>query len=308
MNANRAAALRAVMLSCALGCSATAAPVVVLVESGASMYQRAAQGFQERFGDPGQLEVFHLSGDSREFSDRLAPLRNNSPRLVVALGTQVARVAKEQLPGIPLLYCLALSPLQNGLSGLDIGGVALEVRLPQQIAAIQRALPQVRRIGVVYDEPASGRLVRQARQLLKGQVELVARDARSPREAAQAIQQLQGKVDAFWLLWDPVVLNPANFRVLVDFSLKNKVKLIAPAPAFVETGALLSVAADPFKAGRQAGEMARQILDGKVRAGSFAAVSPEDLVLTINGEVARRLGVTFPPNLPAEILAPRDER
>ena len=161
---------------------------------------------------------------------------------------------------------------------------------------------------MVYDEPASGRLVRQARQLLKGQVELVARDARSPREAAQAIQQLQGKVDAFWLLWDPVVLNPANFRLLVDFSLKNKVRLIAPAPAFVETGALLSVAADPFKAGRQTGEMARQVLDGKARAGRFAAVPPENLVLTINGEVARRLGVSFPPNLPAEILAPRDER
>ena len=115
-------------------------------------------------------------------------------------------------------------------------------------------------------------------------------------------------MDAFWLLWDPVVLNPANFRLLVDFSLKNKVRLIAPAPAFVETGALLSVAADPFKAGRQTGEMARQVLDGKARAGRFAAVPPENLVLTINGEVARRLGVSFPPNLPAEILAPRDER
>ena len=193
MNADQAAAVRAVLLSCALGCAATAAPVVVLVESGASMYQRAAQGFQEGFGDPGQVEVLRLSGDSREFSDRLAAIRNNPPRLVVALGTQVAKVAKEHLTGVPLLYCLALSPVQNGLAGPDIGGVALELRLPQQIAAIEQALPQVRRLGVVYDEPASGRLVRQARQLLKGRLELVARDARSPREAAQAIQHFRGR-------------------------------------------------------------------------------------------------------------------
>ena len=97
-----------------------------------------------------------------------------------------------------------------------------------------------------------------------------------------------GQVDAFWLLWDPVIANVSNFRLLVDLSLKNKVALIAPAPPFVEAGALMSVSADYEKAGQRASEMARLVLAGG-RAGNFRAEPPPARLITINASVARQL-------------------
>jgi ABC-type uncharacterized transport system substrate-binding protein len=50
--------------------------------------------------------------------------------------------------------------------------------------------------------------------------------------------------------------------------------------------------------------MAQQILAGQARPGDFVAVTPAELTITINGEVARKLGVPIPRDLHADILAP----
>jgi len=151
-------------------------------------------------------------------------------------------------------------------------------------------------------------LVKQAQQYLRSNVQLVARDARTPREAAREIQDLLSNVlgpkDAFWLLWDSVTANPANFRRLVELSLNNKVPLIAPARPFVEAGALISVGPNYEQAGRQAAVMAQRVLRGLARPGEFAAVPPTELTVTINGEVARQLGVAIPTDLRADVLGP----
>jgi ABC-type uncharacterized transport system substrate-binding protein len=282
--------------------AAAAVPdVVVLVERNTSIYLQAARGFQEGFSGGGQADIIHLNGDAREMGIRLAGVRQQPPRLVIAIGTQAALGARDKFPNIPILYCLALNPEQNKLTGPNIGGVALDVELSQQMAFVQKALPQAKRIGVVYDEPASGRLVRQAEKYLKGGVRLVARDVKSPSEAARAIEQMAGHVDAFWMLWDPVVANTATFRMLVEFCLANRVALISPAVPFVAEGALLSVGADYREVGRRVAAMAREVLQGRA-AGDFKAEPPANPILTVSGKVAQRLGITIPGELLAEYL------
>ena len=58
-------------------------------------------------------------------------------------------------------------------------------------------------------------------------MQLVARAAGNPKEAARFAREMVGEVEAFWLLWDPVIANAANFRLLVELTLKNRVALIA---------------------------------------------------------------------------------
>jgi len=275
--------------------------VTLVVESQASIYQQAALGFQQSFGNVDELDRIYL--DKTRLS---ADAANPRPRLVVAIGTQAARAARESFPDIPILYCLVLHPLQNKLVGTNIGGVTLDVELSQEFENIQKALPQLRRIGVVYDELTSGDVVKQSRQYLKPSVQLVPRNVHTQGEAAQEIRNLFGSVlgreDSFWLLWDPVVANSANFKLLVKLSLEYKVPLIAPARPFVEAGALISVGADYMKAGQQAARIAQHLLTSDAKLQEINAEPAQDLVVTINGEVARKLGIRFPPDLRADIL------
>jgi putative ABC transport system substrate-binding protein len=297
------------VLLCFAMAPAASAKVVLLVERGASIYQQAALGFQQAFSGTDQVEQIYTDADSGTLGKSFDSLRRNPPRLVVAIGTQAARTAKERLPdSIPLLYCLVLRPVQNKLVGTNIGGIALDIEFSQQLESIKKVLPKLHRLGLVFDELTSGPLVSQLRQHLGTNVQLVARDVRTPQEAAREIQDLLGNVlsgeDAFYMLWDAVSANPANFKLLVELSLKNKVPIIAPARPFVEAGALISVGADYKQAGRQAALMAQQILRNESRPEDFGAVPPADAVVTINGEVARRLGIELPPDLRADILAP----
>jgi len=301
-----------VLLWCAMAAGASAqvaapAQVAVLVESRASIYQQAAQGFEQGFAD--RVERIYLEPEGRALEASFESLRRNPPRLVVAIGTQAALTAKQRLPNIPILYCLALRPDQNELVGSNIGGVALDINLSDQLERIRQALPSLRRIGVVYDELTSGPLVEQARrQLQPAGVQVVPRPVRTAKDAAREIQELMGNLlgsqDAFWLLWDSVTTNQANFKQLVDLSLKYRVPLIAPARPFVEAGALISVGADYEQAGRQVAEMARQVLSGAARPGEFVARPPEESIVTISEEVARRLRIRFPADLRADVVLP----
>lgn len=292
-------------LSCAVAPRASA-QVAVLVESRASIYEQAAQGFQQAFA--GAVQRLYLNGDDRALEASFASLRNNPPRLLVAIGTQAARIARARLGNVPILYCLALQPSQNNLVGTNIGGIALDVGLSQQFEKIQQALPNLRRIGVVYNPLTSGSTVREARQYLAQNIQLVERQVSTPQQAARAIEELMSSVlgnqDAFWLLWDSVTANPANFRRLVELSLTYRIPVIAPARPFVEAGALISVGADYEQAGREAATMAQRVLRSEVQPGDFMAVPPSEAVITINGGVAQRLGMSIPADLPAEILAP----
>jgi ABC-type uncharacterized transport system substrate-binding protein len=297
------------VLFCSTG-TAVSAQVALLVERGASTYQQAAYGFKTAFANTLNVEQIELDESGQMSKELLAGWRRNPPRLVIAIGTRAARAASGRLPSLPVLYCLTLRSLENQLVGTNIGGIVLDVGLPQQFENIRKLLPNLRRIGVVYDELTSGPVVKQARNYLGPGIQIVPRNARTPQEAEREIRDLFNNVlgpgDAFWLLWDSVTANPANFRILVELSLKNKTPLIVPARPFVEAGALVSVGANYEQAGRQLAEMAQQILAGQARPGDFLAVPPAELTVTINGAVARQLGIAIPQGLRADILAPID--
>ena len=298
------------MLHCWVAGSLSA-EVVLLVERGAYTYGQAAQGFTQALSGAVDVERIELDEGGRLPRERVNRWREHPPQLVIAIGTRAAREANGRLPELPILYCLTLRPVENQLVGSNIGGIVLDADLPQQFEAIRKLLPNIRRLGLVYDEVTSGPVVERARQSLGPRIQILSRNARTPREAERQMQDLFSNVlgpgDAFLLLWDSVVANPANFRILVELSLKNKVPLIVPARPFVEAGALISVGANYEEAGRQLAQMARLILSGKARPGDFQAVRPSQLTVTINGEVARKLGVTIPLDLRADILAPLAE-
>jgi putative ABC transport system substrate-binding protein len=281
------------------------ARVVLVVEQSASLYEQAAAGFAQAFASSGDVDRIRLDPDPRRLESTIADIRRLNPRLIVTIGTNAAIAIRSKLPSVPILYCLALNPAENNLQGADIGGIAFDLALETRMLNLQRALPNARRIGVIYNEPVSGKLVREARTYLNPGVKLITRDARTPAEAARAIEDLAGSIDAFWLLWDPVIANPANFRLLVEVCLRNRIALTSPATPFVEAGALLSIGANYLEAGRRAGVIAQEILGGRARAGDFAAEPPPVSFVLVNGSVAKRLGIEIPRDVGAQVLAAR---
>jgi ABC-type uncharacterized transport system substrate-binding protein len=279
--------------------------VLVLIERGASTYRQTADGFRNALAESVDLQEIEIDEGGRLSKNIDAQSSRNPPDLIIAIGTRASRAATQQLHDVPILYCLTLAPRSPSDSAKNAGGMVLDVPFARQLESIRKVLPNLRRIGIVYDELSSGAEVKQARRL---GLPVISRNARTPLEAKKQINDLFQNVlepgDAFWLLWDPVAANPANFRTLVELSLKNKIALIAPARPFVEAGAFVSVGADYERAGKQLALMAEAALAGNASPSDFKAVAPKEVTVTINGEVARQIGVALPDGLAAEILSP----
>jgi ABC-type uncharacterized transport system substrate-binding protein len=154
--------------------------IFVLVDGSASFYLQASRGFEQKFPQTETVR-YYQSGDPRELNATIDALRRDPPRLLVVFGTQPAIAAKSRLRDVPLLYCLALNPVKNGLVGRDVGGVRLEVELSEQLTDLEKLLPHVTRVGVIYSEPMTGDMVRRTRTGPRSRVQIISRDARNPR-------------------------------------------------------------------------------------------------------------------------------
>jgi putative ABC transport system substrate-binding protein len=157
-------------------------------------------------------------------------------------------------------------------------------------------LPRMKRIGVLYDPEKTGPIVEEARRLAKGlDLELVERRVSSERNLPETLREVITKVDALWLLPDSTVLTDDSLRFVLSTALDRSVPVIGFSSEFVRNGALIGLSVNSGDIGRQAGAMAKKILNG--RSPASAAVSPDRVRFALNLKTARFLGLTLPPDV-----------
>jgi ABC-type uncharacterized transport system substrate-binding protein len=98
-------------------------------------------------------------------------------------------------------------------------------------------------------------------------------------------------VDALWLAPDLDVLTSQVFEYALSLEIQRAIPLAAVTRQQVKTGALLAIDTDPHAVGRQAAEIANRMLAGEDARTLADSGQTGSLELTVNADVARRLGV-----------------
>ena len=279
--------------------SSAAAPelrptVLVLTTHGAEAYAEAAAAavanLNEAEGNPVTVRRFEIPGMSRQAARALG----EKPSAVLAVGSQAVKFAHSRGPDVPLVYSMVFDPDALGLADNPASpppiGVSMRVPLSEQFTFIRTVMPNLRRLGVLYDPGRTAALVEEAR-LAAEQVglELIAMPVRSGGEVMKAARLLSQQVEGFWAMPDPTVLGGANGRALTLYSLRSRRPMFAAAEAYVRRGALGAICADPTAVGRRSAELTldvgRGALDGPV------AESPPKTRVFLNRSSAGRLGI-----------------
>ena len=227
-------------------------------------------------------------------------IREEQPRLIVAIGADALEQVR-QVRTIPIIYLMVLNPSRIVPEAKNITGVLMTPSPAQQIDLIRKALPNVSKIGVLYDPNNLTKFIRQAADAARPLgLELVIREVRTPREVPGALLRLRDEIDAFWMLPDPSVVTPETMEFFILFSGENRIPLVTFSRKYVDMGALLALDVDPFDMGMQAGEMACRIIQGTdIRA--LPRVDARKIIKWVNPSVARRLG--FPRDLAERLNA-----
>jgi ABC-type uncharacterized transport system, periplasmic component len=274
-----------------------ATDVVILKSSDIAAYNQAIGGFKAALPGGIALSEYDLQGDLEKGRKLARKIRASDPALVFAVGLKAAKAAQLEIVDIPVVYSMVLDPVKYGLHQSNMTGILLEVPLERQLSTMRTLLPHLKHVGTLYDPSKSAALIEEARRLLKPNGnDLVPVQVSSERDVPGALRALLPTIGALWLIPDSTVLTDESLRFILNAALEQHVPVIGFSREFARSGALLCLSVNYGDVGRQAGQLARKLLDGQLSL-PMKPLHPDRIETSINLKTAKFLGIDIPKDL-----------
>lgn len=216
-------------------------------------------------------------------------------RVIVAIGAATADKARaaSDLPmvvtGVPNLY---------DKNWKDVVKVHVDVPAEEQLRVLKALHPAVKTVGMIHTPGKSAELVGRIRQAATAAgLVVVDEPCDSTSAIAAALRGMRDRVDAFWMIMDPIALHPIAVDILFQFSATQKVFLIAPVEPYVQKGADMALTADYAEVGGLAGEAVQAVLKKSARREYFIR-QPQ---LFLNEPALAHLGLQIPAEIRAKV-------
>lgn len=236
-------------------------------------------------------QVIDLVIDKDETNgDSAQKIRNTHPDLILALGAK-ALMAALKVSDIPIVYLLVIEPEKIIHNRTDVTGISLTVPPTAQFEEIRRYLPQVKRVGVVYDPKNSSKVIDQIRAA-RADLQFVSLAAENTTEVPVLLNSLQGRVDLLWMLPDVTVTNLKTLPSYFLFSLQNKIPLLTFSEKFLNHGATIAVTFDLEGMAAQAAGLVYNILSDSQGRDLPTHIAPQVKTL-INHKIAKKLHISI---------------
>lgn len=285
----------ALVIATTIGSVATSAPrkKVLVVTSNAAVpkFRQVEEAFTTAFdGVVARVDLGNeADADARV---RIALLAEN-PDAVFCVGSRAYIATSQATRRAPVVFTSTVNS-QRLAGGDNVFGVASEMPADYQLTAFRHLFPGLQRIGLLYSERFNEETARTA--LASGRdvkIEVIARAVHRPGDVADAARELLLKVDALWVVPDPVVL--ANERTalrLLELAKEAKVPVFSYDDAFVEVGALLAMTSDQSTIGTQAAMLVEDVIAGRRVERSVIAPAGSQIVLNTRSLEHSRLALS----------------
>ena len=270
--------------------------IPVFLSNKYSLYLKVLEGFKAQF--KGQIKEYQMEGDIKKGEFFIKEIGSKSPRLVFVIGPRAAQIAKQELKeDTTILVGMVINPFHYGLEGKNICGIYWRTAPQEQFKVLKEIAPSVKKIGVIYSSSYK-EVIEEAKQAgYTVGLEIIEKEAERKADVAKAIKKLEGKIDAYWLLPDPVVANRIVFRKILLSTFTQGIPLVCPAQAFIKEGGMFSLDVNYEEMGKELGKIANQILSGKTSAQQLKFQYPKKPKLIINSKIIEKLGLTIPSSL-----------
>lgn len=271
------------------------ADIALLKTGGVLAFDEARNGFASTCFE--NKQEFDLSEDLSNKDQIISGMKGGNFKLIVAIGSQAADFAKTNFPEIPLVFTMVVNPDRMGLTGNNITGVALDVPVREELVILKSIDKKAKRLGTIYTQPVNNSLIDTLRTIAS-QLDLtvVPVSITSSTDIQKAMAELIGKCDALWIPPDPSLNSEEVVRYIGSTSLSKQLPCVGPTDRYVRSGAIFSLSADNVEAGKIAGDLANQILQG-TPPSRIAPQSMQKPRVIINLKAADLLGLTIPKNV-----------
>ena len=277
-----------------IGTAASAAEVAVLKSSDAPAWRPAIEALRRSV--PNHTVTEYDLKNERAEADRVLGTLKGKGAILVAFGPLAAQAARETLPENPLIFGMVQDPAKAGLAPAPgVTGVAFAIPVKNQLAVFRLVNPRGVRIGVIFNESNTGRLIQEGRVAASVvRLALVERPVSADKDVPEALRSLlkgTEAIDALWIPPDPILLGEEARRYILGEMLKAGKPVYGFSAALVSEGALVSDGPDVPSTGEQLGELVNRMAGGE--KGKIEMLIPK-AELVINKKIAEKLKIEIP--------------
>ncbi|MBH0332547.1 ABC transporter substrate-binding protein [Brevibacillus brevis] len=221
--------------------------------------------------------------------------------LVLAIATPTAQAAAQTSKEIPILFTAVTDPVEAGLvaamdkPGANVTGTSDMNPVEEQLKLIKEMKADAKSVGIIYSSgEVNSKVQVDAAKAVAGKLGLEIKEAAitSATEVKQAAESMVGKVDAFYVPTDNMVVS--SIAAVIGVAEAQKIPVIAGEENSVKSGAIATYGIDYTKLGEQTADMATKILKGEAKPADMAVEVQADMKLVLNKKAAEKMGVTIP--------------
>ncbi|MCP4353747.1 MAG: hypothetical protein GY795_50510 [Desulfobacterales bacterium] len=274
-------------------------PVAVFLTSESESYTTHADVFINEIGIPS--EVFNLYGDIRNADNVKDEILSVNPVLIFALGAKASYTAKTLTadhPDIPVIFGMVINWKKYKLHEQNnVVGIPYVVYPDIQFAYFKMFVPDVQQIGVIYSKMHSSEIIADAEHAaMLEELELVAEPIVESKDLRPAYNKIRDRIDALWLIADPVVYTPKNMDWLKRRSIRDTIPCFGQSENIVKLGALLAVAYDDYDIGSEAAYIAKKILFENESPKNIGEKYHQLYRIFLNMKTAEKIGLEISPS------------
>jgi putative tryptophan/tyrosine transport system substrate-binding protein len=271
------------------------------------------QGLREHGFPPGSIEILQAKverGDHEAARAVVSGFLQSRAEVAFIIGSELARVARQVSPGLPILFITPGDPVAAGLvASLSRPGgntTAVTFEYPElsakRLEIIKTIRPNAERVLAFYDpRDGSSRLaIASAREAApKLGLSLVEHEVTSRSDAIRGLDALD-RAHAFLAIAGGAP--SIAYAEIIAVATRRGVATVFHGRTESTEGALANYGISDAEVARDAARLVARILRGD-KAGDLPVERPTRLALTLNLKTAKTLGLELPPPL----LARADE-
>lgn len=289
------------------GHTAAAQTVVFLSTDALTASKRAVAGARSAIRGVRESAVFHdfqIGSDSPNLKTQIGQVRTLNPDIIITIGSTATQLARDNFPEIPIIFAGVKYPVLSGFvestgrPGGHITGASLDIPIDIQFRYFKQIIPDLKRIGVLYTSNTA-KLIPPARVVASQMgMELAAIEVTGPRDLPRALDSLAGCAQGLWSVADPNLFDPQSTKFILLNALRQGLPFMGFSRYVVESGALFALDFDYKAIGRQAGQIATQVLRG-ANPGQVPVSAPDIIWFHYNENTARHAQIKIPSELVA---------
>jgi putative ABC transport system substrate-binding protein len=219
--------------------------------------------------------------------------------LIIAVGMKATKLAFAQTGTPTLAVMIPRTGYENLLdqvlppkSGRPVSAIYLDQPWNRQLDFLHAALPEQRRIGLLYSADTRIDVARLRQHIAKLGGSLVAKQIAPAESLFSSLESVLDNSDVLLAVPDSSIYSSNNIRNILLTSYRYRIPLIGLSQSYVNAGALCAIFSTPEQLAEQASSTTVLFAQsGQLPGSQYSAA----FSIAVNQQVARSLGIVLPP-------------